>query len=169
VAKPDPAEAAPKKSGAPLAALAPAIVFVLVVGSGLAFYGFHTVELKKQAKVVAEQVSQLGLPEGYPLQDIPVYPGLKIKDKKREDAMSSDNKPMDEWEIHGTTPDDKKKVFDFVKDKMMARNMSQTQYISIPTGYGLTYGDEKYSVEYEIEKQKKDKETRIVMRVYRLK
>jgi len=76
---------------------------------------------------------------------------------------------MDEWELHGTSADDKQKIFDFFKDKLLGRGMGQTQYISIPTGYGVTYGDEKYSVELEIEKQPRDKQTRIVQRVYRLK
>jgi len=168
VARPQPDEA-PKKQGINWASLAPGIVFILIVTVAFTFYARQNAQAEKQSEEVKAQVATLGLPDGYPIQDIPIYPGLKLKDKKREDAMSSDNKPMDEWEIHGTTPDDKKKIFDFVKDKMLARKMSQTQYISIPTGYGLTYGDEKYSVEYEIEKQKSDKETRVVMRVYRLK
>jgi hypothetical protein len=158
-----------KKSGASLSSLAPAIIFVLILGAALVFYILHNIQTAKAAEALKEQLSQLGLPDDYPLQDIPVYPGLKIATAKKLDAMSADNKPMDEWELHATSLDDKKKIFDFVKDKMMARGMSQTQYISIPTGYGLTYGDEQYSVEYEIEKQKKDKETRVVMRVYRIR
>jgi hypothetical protein len=150
-------------------ALAPGIAFVAIVSLALAAYAHQNAQAEKQTAGVKSQVKAMGLPEGYPLQDIPLYPGLKISESNRSDALSSDGKPMDEWEIHATSPDDRKKIFEFVKEKMMAREMSQQQYISIPTGYGVTYGDEKYSVEYEIEKQKNDKETRVVMRVYQLK
>ena len=170
MAKPSEVETpAPLKRRVDWATLAPGIAFVLILAIAAVVYVAQNSKTVKEAKKEEAKIAALGLPQGYPLKDIPLYPGLKITEKKHGDATSSDGKPMDLWEIHGTSPDDKKPIFEFVKDKMMARNMSQTQYISIPTGYGVTYGDEKYSVEYEIEKQAKDKATRVVMRVYRLK
>lgn len=169
MAKPVEAEAATRKKGISWSSLAPGIVFVALVTFGLAFYAHQNAQAQRQTEEVRAQVKALGLPEGYPLQDIPLYPGLRISKAERKDAMSADNRPMDEWELHATSPDDKKKIFEFVKEKMMARDMSQTQYISIPTGYGATYADKQYSVEYEIEKHASDKETRVVVRVFRIR
>jgi hypothetical protein len=170
VAKPAAAESPPEqRSGINWGAMAPGIAFVLILGAAFGFYLTQNAKAERGREQLRAQIASLGLPEGYPLQDIPVYPGLKITEQKRDTAMSSDNKPMDLWEIKATSPDDKQQIFDFVKEKMMARKMSQTQYISLPTGYGVHYGDEQYFIEYEIEKFAKDAETRVVMRVYRIK
>lgn len=149
-------------------AIAPGIAFVLIIAVGIGYYMKQEAQARRESDEVRQQVQSLGLPDGFPLQDVPIYPGLTITEKKREDAKSSDNKPMDLWEVHATTPDDKKKVFDFYKEEMLGRGMGQTQYISIPTGLQATYADEQYSVEFEIEKQPKDRATRVVIRVYRL-
>ncbi|MDQ3023555.1 MAG: hypothetical protein M3R04_04090 [bacterium] len=158
-----------KKPGVNWGAAAPGIAFVLIVATGIALYlGAQSAEVRKSAES-AQQAQKLGLPQGFPLQDIPLYPALQISEQSSSETESTDGKPMDKWELKATSPDDKMLIANFYKDKLLARGMGQTQYISIPTGIGVTYGDERYSVELEIEKLSGDKVTRFVMRVYRLK
>lgn len=150
-------------------AIAPGIAFVVIVGIGLVVYMNQQAEAKRVVAKEREQVRQMGLPSDYPLSEIPIYPGMEIGETKREDTVSTDDRPMDKWEIHATSPDDKQLIFDFFKDKLLGRGMGQTQYISTPTGYGVHYSDERYHIELEIEKFPTDKATRIVMRVHRIK
>jgi hypothetical protein len=150
-------------------AIAPGIAFVVIVAIGvLAYFNMQAQEIKAR-EAAAKQLSQLGLPEGYPLRDIPVYPGLQVSEKETGETTSTDGKPMDKWIITASSSDDKKVIFDWYKERLLGRDMGQTQYISIPTGLAVTYGDEEYSVELEIEKLPSDKVTRVVQRVFRVR
>jgi hypothetical protein len=151
------------------AAIAPGLAFVVIVGIGLALYLSQQAEAKRLEAQVRQEAKQLGLPSDYPLREIPIYPRMEVGEVKRDETVSTDNRPMDKWEIRATSPDDKKQIFDFFKDKLLGRGMGQTQYISTPTGYGVNYSDERYHIELEMEKFPTDKATRIVMRVHRIK
>jgi hypothetical protein len=157
-----------KPAGINWGAVAPGIAFVVIVAIGAAVFANMRATEQRILKEVAAEVQQLGLPEGYPLQDIPLYGDLQISEQSRGETQSTEGKPMDEWIIKATSGDDKQQIFDWYKDKLIARGMGQTQFISIPTGLAVTYGDEQYSVELEIEKLETDKLTRVTKRVYKL-
>jgi hypothetical protein len=167
-----PEASAPAQPGARIdwSAILPGVLFVLIVGTGAVFYFNAQAEQRQERQQQAMEVQELGLPQGFPLEVVPLYPGLQITKSEVAAAESQTGLPMDHWTVHGTTPDNKQAVFDFYKAKLLAADMSQTQYISIPTGFAVNYGREDMTVELEIEKlDPQAKVTDFRMNVYRLR
>ncbi|MCH7472901.1 hypothetical protein IIA79_08125, partial [bacterium] len=73
------------------------------------------------------------------------------------------------WFVHAQIDEDKKIIFDFYNTLMRDAGLAQTQYMSVPNGYGADYSDEEYSISFVIEKKSTDEITQIKITIHRLK
>jgi hypothetical protein len=144
-----------------------ALITVAVICAGVWFI-WHQVAAQQAAQHARASNAALGIPEDYPCQLIPIYPGAKIVESKRETAKSDDGLPMDKWYIHATTTAERDKVHDYYIDIVTDLGLSQTMGIQIPTGYGFNYADQNLIVEFTVEVRAKDPLTQIEITLYKL-
>ena len=152
------------------------LMLFLAISLGLVYLAVgNQAEGKAQAKLRQDLNSSLGLPLDYPSDVVPLYEGVSVLETKRESAESTDGEPMDKWFIHSQIDASRKPIFDFYHELMLARGMSQTQFISIPASdgsgasYATNYANETYIVELTIEKTSKDPMTQLKITVYRVR
>jgi hypothetical protein len=92
-----------------------------------------------------------------------------VTSAERSEVKSTDGAPMDQWKIHGETDEDKQKLYERYNRLLLDLGMSQTLYASVPSGYGVTYSDERTEIQLTIEKKKADKRTQLDITFSRLR
>lgn len=112
---------------------------------------------------------ELGLPRDFPLDDVPIYPGLAIIETDHSNAESNLGEPLDYWYVHGLIDEDKDKVYDYYHEYFMGRGMHQQQYIGIPTGYGADYADEEYLINLIVETRAPEERMQVELKVHRVR
>jgi hypothetical protein len=110
----------------------------------------------------------LGLSRDFPSDRVPIYPGLELLESERGMATSTTGEPMYKWFAHGQIDADKDLLYEFYHQHFMGAGMRQTQYVSIPTGYGIDYADESMSVEVVIEYRQDSDLLQVELTVYLL-
>jgi hypothetical protein len=140
------------------------IALVLLAGAVWLLWNHFASEAAKQSR--QQQNTKLGIPSDYPSQLIPIYPGVKLVESKRENAQATDGKPMDKWYIHATSTDSTDKLHDYYMDIVTKLNLNQTMGMQIPTGYGFNYANENMIVEFTIETRAPDPLTQLEITVY---
>jgi hypothetical protein len=151
------------------AQLVPAVVFLAVAAVAVGYaLNMQAEERRERAQGVAAKLER-GLPESYPDDVVPLYEGAKVIAAETGSGESSDGAPMHKWVIKAeVVEDDRQKIFDFYKDYLLERGMSQSMLISIPSGYGVDYADEQRTVHLVIEKKKSDKHTQLEITLHEL-
>lgn len=143
------------------------LITAAVVGAGTWFI-WRQVAVRQGEHRAQAGNQALGIPEDYPSQIIPIYPGVKIIDTKRETAKSDDGRPMDKWFIHATTEAHQDKVHDYYLNIVTKLGLSQTMGIQIPTGYGFNYANQELIVEFTVEKRAQDPLTHLEITLYKM-
>lgn len=143
------------------------LITVLVVAVG-AWFIWQQIGQRQAMQHAQSSNLALGIPEDYPSQLIPLYPGVKIVESKRETAKSDDGSPMDKWYIHATTSTDREKVHDYYIDIVTGLGLSQTMGIQIPTGYGFNYANADMIVEFTVELRANDPLTQLEITLYKM-
>lgn len=156
------------------------VVVAIVIAGAFWFYN-HQQRIERAehlARLEAEQLrlealalqnEQAGLPETYPADFIPLYPGVELLEASAEDATADDGTPMDKWHVLSQIDEDKQVVYDFYKTRVEAEDLRQTMYISIPPGYSISYADENRIVELRIEKLSSDPMLQVEITIYVVK
>jgi hypothetical protein len=173
-----PASAPGGKPSASIWLLYPAIVVIAAVSLLIHNYN-HQQDVKRAQQIAAEekqrrtelaqQNAAAGLPDNYPCDFMPLYPGVELLDASVEEAKADDGTPMDKWHVLSQSDDDKQKVYDFYINRLAEEDMRQTMFVSLPTGYNLHYADTDRIVEIRIEKLKKDPKLQVELTVYVVK
>jgi hypothetical protein len=148
-----------------------AIMAVFVLGMVFAIVWYLYSERQEQQGVSERQRQneELGLSKDFPRDRVPIYPGLEILECERGSATAKTGEPMDKWYVHGQIDEDKDPIYEFYNEFFLDADMRQTQYISIPTGYGVNYGDERMVVEAVIELRQGSDHTQVELTVYRVR
>ena len=147
----------------------PLIVFIAIAALAVFLYlrqQWHAQELIEQRQ---ELNQKQGLPRDYPRELIPLYPGLEIVDTERGEWHTDENEPMDKWYVHGQIDESKEVLFEYYNDLLLNKGLRQTQYISIPTGYGVDYADDLHVIKLIVEKKSTDELMQVEITIFRLK
>lgn len=118
---------------------------------------------------------ELGLPRDYPVEVVPLYPGVEVLETERTDTQSSEGEPMDRWYIHAQIDSGRKAIFDYYHGLMLEMGMAQTLFISVPAtdgsgaSFAANYANEQLIVEFNIEKKGSDAITQLEITVSRLR
>ena len=159
------------------------VLYLIVVLIAVGMYALYTnqqrrdpAEMQAQSAdqeryraTLAELNREAGLPITYPLDFMPLYPGVELIEATAEDATADDGTPMDMWHILSQTDDAKQAVYDFYMQRIEAEDMRQTLYISLPTGYKFSYADENRIADIRIEKLNKDPKLQVELTLYVVK
>jgi hypothetical protein len=143
------------------------LVIALIAAAAQYLYGRHV--KREQIRQRQETNIELGLPRDFPSDLIPLYAGANLISSERGSAVSTADEPMDKWYVHAQSDDDKDAVYDYYHERMLAEGMRQTQYVSIPTGYGSDYADAEYVIEFIIERRPDADRLQIEITVYRVR
>jgi hypothetical protein len=168
------------KQPAPITTWVIYLVFGVIAVSAFLLYNYkQRQELKlveertaaevQRSKELAALNKSAGLPETYPLDFMPLYPGVEFLEAQSEDAKADDGAAMDKWHVLCQTDAPKQDVYDFYMQRLEAEGMRQTMYISLPSGYSLGYADENRIVELRIEKLRSDPKLQVELTVYIVK
>lgn len=153
-------------------AVIPLAVFLTLLGVGCYFLVSNQLENKRrQGLMVArqQQNEELGLPRDYPLDVVPIYTGVEITEAERGSAIADTGEPMDMWHVHGQIDEAKEPIFEFYNKLLIDYGMRQLQFVGLPTGYGIDYGDEIHSISLVIEKTLVDELMQLDIKVYRVR
>lgn len=148
-----------------------AVIVVVTLGIAVALGWFIYIQQHAQA-VTRERLQyndEHGLSEDFPSERVPIFPGVEILQCERGTATSTDGEPMDKWYVHGQIDKDTQPIYEYYNKYFLDSGMRQTQYISIPTGYGVNYADEKLLVEAVIEVRQGSDLTQVELTVYRVR
>jgi hypothetical protein len=148
-----------------------AIMAVFILGMVVAFswYYFSQQRVRQAVHERQQYNEELGLSKDFPSDRVPIYPGLEILECERSNAKATTGEPMDKWYVHGQIDRDTDPIYEYYNDYFLEAGMRQTQYISIPTGYGVNYGDEGMVVEAVIEVRQGSDLTQVELTVYRVR
>ena len=115
---------------------------------------------------------RLGLPDGYPVEIVPLFGGMEVLETDSGEAESTDGAAMHRWLVRGQSVANQTEVCDFYKDLMRKLAFAQTMYVSKPgehgVDYGINYADENYEIRFEIERRREDTQTQIKTEVFKL-
>ena len=143
------------------------LVIALIASAGQYLYNQRV--KRRQIQQRQETNVELGLPRDFPSDFVPLYPGADLLAAERGEAVSTADEPMDKWYVHAETDEDKDAVYDYYHERMLAQGMRQTQYVSIPTGYGSDYADADYVLEFIIERRPDAERLQLEITVYRVR
>ncbi|GEM_PF-6571275 len=143
------------------------LLIALIAAAGRYIYGQHA--RRQQIQQRQETNAELGLPRDFPSDVVPLYPEAELLATERDSAVSTDDEAMDKWYVHAESDLDKDTVYNYYHERMLAAGMRQTQYVSIPTGYGSDYADEDYVIEFIIERRPDSDRLQLEITVYRVR
>ena len=145
-------------------------MLLVIVGGVLLVHQQAQQAAVRRAAVARQQANEeLGVPRDYPADVVPVYEGLTILETERGTAKSNLGEPMDKWVIHGEIDSEKEPVKEFYHDLMIESGFSQTQYVGLPTGYGMDYASEEYVIQLVIEFRGESELLQVDITVYRVR
>ncbi len=124
---------------------------------------------EQRSEKLALQNQAVGLPDTYPADFMPLYPGVELLSASSEEAKADDGALMDKWHVLSQIDEDKEVVYEFYKARIEAEDLRQTMYISLPTGYSISYADENRIVELRIEKLRQDPKLQVEITLYIVK
>lgn len=145
------------------------IVFTLGIAIALAWFLYSQHRQQQAVRARQEYNNAHGLSNDFPSDRVPLYPGIEVLECERSSATATTGEPMDKWYVHGQIDQDKQPIYEFYHQHFIDSGMRQTQYISIPTGYGINYGDEVLAVEAVIEVRQGSDLTQVELTVYRVR
>jgi hypothetical protein len=153
----------------PWGTIVPAAGFLIVLAVLALLWARHSQAQRVEIAARQQANVQAGLPRDYPSEVVPVYPGVTLVKAERGDTESTTGEPMDKWYVHATSKDEPKKLFDYYNDLMLKGGLHQTTYMSIPTGYGVNFANERYDIQFVIETRSGEADTQLEITVNRLR
>jgi len=147
----------------------PALVFVAMAVLALVLFLRHQQLVQESIEQRQALNEKQGLPSDYPRELLPLYPGLEIIDTERGEWHTDQDEPMDKWYVHAQIDESKEELFEYYNDLLLDQGFQQTQYISIPTGYGVDYADELHVIKLVIERKSTDELMQVETTIFRLK
>lgn len=128
----------------------------------------HSSQLKQETAWLAEEREQMGLPDGYPVEQVPVLEGIEIKSAEQLTATDTKGREMDQWQLEARTELTREQVFDYYSEYLVDNlGLSQTKTISIPSGEHHEYADERWVVQVEYEQLEAEAQPVLRLNVYR--
>lgn len=145
------------------------VAFVIVLLGAAALYLFDQCSKRVRDEERRARNSELGLPTDFPIDVVPLYAGAEIITAEKDSAVATDGASMDKWSVHAELEGGKDDVYSFYHERMLAAGMRQTQFVSIPTGYGADYADRQFVIEFIIEYRPGSERLQLEITAYRVR
>lgn len=157
-----------KRRKLPAAEVVPWLVFLLLILGAGGWYVQTQRTAEAERAAARAKAKQLGLPDDFPLDVVPLEQSLTVDEVETGEATSREGEPMKRWTVSGHSRTEHKALHEFYRRYFMDREWMQTQMISIPTGQSADYATEAMVVHLEIERPKSRQDTSFKMDVYKL-
>lgn len=159
----------PRKENAPHLPKLLALLFMLAVAVGLGVLLWTVASQSYSASQRQQRNVRAGLPADFPSDAFPLYLGAALLSSSKGEVKSTDGAPMDQWSLHAESDDEIAVVYEFYNSWLLKAGMAQTLYAAVPSGYGVTYADERSEIKLTVERKKSDKKTQIEVTISRLR